>query len=103
MIYKRGINENGYYFKRDRDLEEKIRQICKEEIYIAIPQITAAITNEVENGVLSAFSYDVQTIADVGIGNIEEMINTEKINSFVSATIAEEVSKRIKNVKVKIH
>ena len=102
MIYERGNNGNGYYYKRNTALENKIREICKDEIRIAIPQLTAAIAQEVENGVLSAFSYDVQTIADVGVGNIEEMINTEKICSFVSATIAEEVSKRIKNTKVKI-
>lgn len=102
-IYESGMNENGYYFKRDIALENNIREICREEINIAIPQLTAAIAKEVENGVLSAFSYDVQTIADVGVGNIEEMINKEKISSFVSATIAEEVNKRIKNVKINIH
>lgn len=102
MIYTSGINKQGYYFKRDRALEDKIRHICKEEIYLAIPQITAAISREVENGVLSAFSYDVQTIADIGTDNIKNMIDTEKISSFVSATIAEEVGKRIKNTKVKI-
>lgn len=101
-IYESGMNENGYYFKRDIALENNIREICREEINIAIPQLTAAIAKEVENGVLSAFSYDVQTIADVGVGNIEEMINKEKISSFVSATIAEEVCKRIKNVRIKI-
>lgn len=102
-IYKSGMDENGYYFKRDIALEDDIRKICREEINIAIPQLAAAIAKEVENGVLSAFSYDVQTIADVGVGNIKEMINTEKISSFVSATIAEEVNKRIKNVKINIH
>lgn len=102
-IYESGMNENGYYFKRDIALENNIREICREEINIAIPQLTAAIAKEVENGVLSAFSYDVQTIADVGVGNIEEMINKEKISSFVSATIAEEVNKRINNVKINIH
>lgn len=103
MICKRGFDKNGnYYYMRDIELETEIRQICKEEIKLAMPQLTAAIAKEVENGVLSAFSYDVQTIADVGVGNIEEMINTEKISSFVSATIAEEVCKRIKNVRIKI-
>ena len=102
-IYESGMNENVYYYNRDIALENNIREICREEINIAIPQLTAAIAKEVENGVLSAFSYDVQTIADVGVGNIEEMINKEKISSFVSATIAEEVNKRIKNVKIKIH
>ena len=97
------MNENVYYYNRDIALENNIREICREEINIAIPQLTAAIAKEVENGVLSAFSYDVQTIADVGVGNIEEMINIEKISSFVSATIAEEVGKRIKNVKVILH
>lgn len=102
-IYESGMNENVYYYNRDIALENNIREICREEINIAIPQLTAAIAKEVENGVLSAFSYDVQTIADVGVGNIEEMINKEKISSFVSATIAEEVNKRIKNVKINIH
>ena len=102
-IYESGMNENVYYYNRDIALENNIREICREEINIAIPQLTAAIGKEVENGVLSAFSYDVQTIADVGVGNIEKMINKEKISSFVSATIAEEVNKRIKNVKINIH
>ena len=102
-IYESGMNENVYYYNRYIALENNIREICREEINIAIPQLTAAIAKEVENGVLSAFSYDVQTIADVGVGNIEEMINKEKISSFVSATIAEEVNKRIKNVKINIH
>lgn len=102
-IYESGMNENVYYYNRDIALENNIREICREEINIAIPQLTAAIAKEVENGVLSAFSYDVQTIADVGVGNIEEMINKEKISSFVSVTIAEEVNKRIKNVKINIH
>lgn len=103
MISRSGIDKSGYYYyMRDIQLETEIRQICKEEIKLAMPQLTAAIAKEVENGVLSAFNYDVQTIADVGVGNIEEMINKEKISSFVSATIAEEVCKRIKNVKIKI-
>ena len=104
-IYESGMNENVYYYNRDIALENNIREICREEINIAIPQLTAAIAKEVENGVLSAFSYDVETIADVGVGvgNIEKMINKEKISSFVSATIAEEVNKRIKNVKINIH
>ena len=102
-MFTRGYNkEQGHYLKRDRALEDKIRQICQEEIRIAIPQITAALSKEIESGVLAAFNYDVQTIADVGIGNIEKMINTDKISSFVSATIAKEVGKRIKDTKIKI-
>ena len=97
-MYIRTIN----YIKRDSALENKIREICKEEINLSISQITAEIAKEVENGVLSAFSYDVQTIADVGVGNIEKMVSTEKINNFVSATITEELGKRIKNTNFKI-
>ena len=102
MIYESGKNKNGYFFKRDRALEDKVRQICREEINIAIPLITAAIAKDVENGVLSAFSYDVQIIADTAANGIGQMIDTDRIGQFVSARISEEVSKRIKSANIKI-
>ena len=102
-MYTRGYSkEYGHYLKRDTALEDKIRQICREEINIAMPLISAAIAKDIESGVLAGFNYDVQIIADTAANGIGQMIDTDRIGQFVSARISEEVSKRIKSANIKI-
>lgn len=102
-IYERGYsNQYGYYYKHNAELEESVRKMIQEEINIAIPKITAAISKEIENGVSSALRYDVQTLADVSIDGVQQIVSEEKVSSFVSGAVEKELEKRIKNINIKL-
>ncbi|MBQ9679845.1 MAG: hypothetical protein IJV48_04070 [Ruminococcus sp.] len=92
----------GMMYSSNFDFENKIRTVVREEIDIYMQQYKDRLAQDIETGVLSALCYDVQTIADVSIGDVSDMISSEKVSSFVSGKIAEEIGKRIHNFKLTI-
>lgn len=92
----------GLTYSPNFDFENKVREVVREEMDIYMQQYKDRLAQDIESGVLSALCYDVQTIADVSIGDVSDMISSEKISSFVSGKIAEEIGKRIHNLRLTI-
>ena len=92
----------GLTYSPNYEFENKVREVVREEIDIYMTQYKDRLAQDIESGVLSALNYDVQTIADVSIGDVNDMISSEKVSSFVSGKIAEEIGKRIHNFKLTI-
>lgn len=92
----------GLIYSPNYEFENKVREVVREEIDIYMQQYKDRLAQDIETGVLSALSYDVQTIADVSISDVSDMISSEKVSSFVSGKIAEEIGKRIHNFRLTI-
>lgn len=107
MSYMLGHNDNPNHSEHIIQTAELCRRICLETINEVVPQMVEEVSLKVIKEFLNSnlngsLKYDVRSLASVSIADFNKIFKSEQFSRFISDAVADEIRKRIDEIKIEI-
>ncbi len=76
-------------------MEQIAKKIAEEKLAAIIPQIQTAALHQARNDLLSAISFDVETVVSIAFQNGETIWRDSKTQKVIADSIMREIRKRL--------
>lgn len=100
-------NAEGVHLNHILEFSELSRRIAFEVIQEVVPQMVEEVSLKVIKEFLNSnlngsLKYDVHSLASLSIGDFNKIFKSEQFSRFISDAVADEIRKRIDEIKIEI-
>ena len=104
--YLASHNDNPYHLSHIWEFRELATRIAQEQINEIVPQLVREtcykVMNEAFSGAMKGIEYDVKSILDISIKDLNEQWHSERVTQFIGEAVREELKKSLSSIDISL-